>query len=123
MKTEELAEIAKKAKELGIAISGWSERDFDGVRINENGSISVHFSRHYSGYDTDYDIIDLEEEDMVLPFEKTIIKYQKIAQDKAESDMKAKLEKEISDNIAKEKRERDTYEKLRMKFENQNDKL
>lgn len=116
MKTEELATIAKRAKEVGIAICGWSESDFDSVQIDTDGSISVHFS-HYRCGNTDYESVYLSEEDMELPIEETVAKYKKKAQDEADKKAKEKLENERKDKIAKEKAERTTYEKLKAKFE------
>lgn len=116
MKTEELATIAKKAKEVGIAICGWSEKDFDHVQIGTDGSVSVHFSYYESG-GTDYESVYLSEEDMDLPIEETVAKYKKKAQDEADKQETERIERERKEKIAREKLERDTYKKLKDKFE------
>ena len=113
MKTEELSRIAKRAKEVGIAIYGsLGDKDFDYVSIDEDGYIYVHFSHYHYG-DIDYESIFLSEEDMESPIEETVAKYKKIEQDKVEKEAKEKLEKEI----AREKSDRETYERLKAKFE------
>lgn len=116
MKKEELAIISKRAKQVAIALCGWNEDDFDNVRISIDGDISVHFSRSLYG-SPDYEIVYLSEEDMDLPIKQTLAKYKKIKQDLAKKRAKEEKEIEHKNKISREKAERTTYEKLKVKFE------
>lgn len=118
MKKEELAIISKRAKEVAIAICGWNESHFDSVQIDIDGGISVHFSRSFHG-SPDYESVYLNEEDMELPIEQTVAKYKKIEQDFLDKQAKEEEEIKHKNKIAREKAERTTYEKLKVKFEGQ----
>lgn len=116
MEKKELAKIAKRAKEVAIAISGRNEIFFENVQIDIKGNIIVLFTYYRYG-DIEHETVCLSEEDLNTPIKETVAKHKKIAQAEADRRAKEKLKKERNDKIAKENEERTTYEKLKAKFE------
>ena len=90
MNKEELIILANKSKEIGIAISEWNENDFNHISIDTEGNIYANFSRYCWGEKDEEDIY-IDEEDINSPIETTIVKYQKLAQEKEELAKAAKL--------------------------------
>src|SRR5690348_15502887 len=113
---EQLKEIAFKAKEISVAISGWDEKDLDHIAIDLDGDISVQFS-HYCCGDTDYHTEYLSEEDFSAPLEETVAKYKKIKEEQFLKAQREKKEREEKENKAARQREYKNYLKLKEKFE------
>lgn len=115
MNKEELIILANKAKEIGIAISEWNENDFNHISIDTEGNIYANFSRYCWGEKDEEDIY-IDEEDINSPIETTIVKYQKLAQEKEELAKAAKLANEHRAKMYKEETERKLYEELKAKY-------
>ena|ERR1035437_6655446 len=111
---EKLKEIANKAKIIAIAVCGWDEKDLDSIEIDLDGNISVHFSHYHYG-DTDYEIVNLTEEDMEVDID-TIEKYKKISEEKLKKQQDEKIKEEQRKKEAIEKTDRAHYERLKEKF-------
>lgn len=114
---EQLKEIAMRAKQVGIAIYGPDgSKDFDSVKIELDGKISVNFS-HYCCGDTNNEAIDLDEEDLINPIEQTVDKYINIEKARVEKRRLEEQERQRKLAEAKEASELETYNRLKSKFD------
>ena len=121
MTKEELSAFANRAIDVAYAIVSirnthyrWGIEDNRGVLIESDGTIFVSFSFR----DEDESVV-LTEEDMSRPIEETVAMCKKKKQDEMARHLRLAEEKKENDRIEKEKRDRETYEKLKLKFENQ----
>lgn len=120
MKQRELKEIYDKAFELAIAICGWKViNQSASIYIEDDGHIIVELSRDGHCGETDYEWIELTEEEMNTPIAETVAKRNKIKEIEYQ-----KRQEEMAEQQRKQKEENDkldyaTYIRLKKKFENQ----
>lgn len=116
-----MKELYQKCKTLGCRISKSSEKYFENICIEEDGSVCVNFIAYDRGEAAHW-FIYLSQEDLDSPIEEVIKRHhQKDLEANNEKERKFK-EFEAKEKIKKEEFEMQTYLRLKTKYEHSENK-
>lgn len=118
MKQTELKEIYDRALELALAICGWKVLNMrETVYIEDDGHIIVELSRDGHCGETDYEWIELTEEEMNAPIDETVAKRNEIKEIEYQKRQELNAEIERTQREENDKHDYATYLQLKKKFE------
>jgi hypothetical protein len=118
--TSELKIIRDRAAQVAVAICGWKSNDIVSVCIEEDGTVSVEFSRDDCCNETEYNYIYLTAVEMWQPLEETIAQREKILEEEIAVRKKLIAEAEADQKKSQEEYEFNLYQTLKTKFEKPN---